>query len=43
MANQFYLNNVTGFIDVEAFVKSLTQAKQKELQKNRSRQGFTPS
>jgi len=33
MANQFYLNNVTGFIDVEAFVKSLTQAKQKELQK----------
>jgi len=33
MANQLYLNNVTGILDVDAFVKSLTQAKQKELQK----------
>ena len=33
MANQLYLNNVTGLLDVDAFVKSLTQAKQKELQK----------
>jgi flagellar hook-associated protein 2 len=33
MADQLYLNNVTGLLDVDAFVKSLTQAKQKELQK----------
>jgi flagellar hook-associated protein 2 len=33
MANQLYLSNVTGLLDVDAFVKSLTQAKQKELQK----------
>jgi flagellar hook-associated protein 2 len=33
MANQLYLNNVTGLLDVDAFVKSLTQAKQKEFQK----------
>jgi flagellar hook-associated protein 2 len=33
MANQLYLNNVTGLLDVDAFVKSLTQVKQKELQK----------
>jgi Flagellar capping protein len=33
MADQLYLSNVTGLLDVDAFVKSLTQAKQKELQK----------
>jgi flagellar hook-associated protein 2 len=33
MADQLYLNNVTGLLDVDAFVKSLTQAKQKEFQK----------
>jgi flagellar hook-associated protein 2 len=33
MANQLYLNNVTGLLDVDAFVKSLTLAKQKSLQK----------
>jgi flagellar hook-associated protein 2 len=33
MADELYLNNVTGLLDVDAFVKSLTQAKQKELQK----------
>jgi flagellar hook-associated protein 2 len=33
MADELYLSNVTGLLDVDAFVKSLTQAKQKELQK----------
>jgi flagellar hook-associated protein 2 len=33
MADELYLSNVTGLLDVEAFVKSLTQAKQKKLQK----------
>jgi len=33
MADQLYLSNVTGLLDVEAFVKSLTLAKQKSLQK----------
>jgi len=33
MANQLYLSNVTGLLDVDAFVKSLTLAKQKSLQK----------
>jgi len=33
MADELYLSNVTGLLDVDAFVKSLIQAKQKELQK----------
>ncbi len=33
MADELYLSNVTGLLDVDAFVKSLTQAKQKELKK----------
>jgi len=31
MANEFYINNVTGKLDIDAFVKSLTLPKQKAL------------
>ena len=33
MADELYLSNITGLLDVEAFVKSLTLAKQRSLQK----------
>ncbi len=33
MADELYLSNITGLLDVDAFVKSLTLAKQKSLQK----------